>query len=110
MGEHMVDVINLHDKLKKAAEYVIVSSARETTSGVMYTRPSNIPSEIMSPDEFTSHVEKIANIISSYKSILNVDYDDEGIIGVAIGSDYCHLYKTLCGEDEWMSIDELKTL
>ena len=96
----MVDVINLHDKLIKAAEYVIESSARETTSGVMYTHPSNIPVEIMTLDEFTSHVEEVANIISSYKSVLDVDYDDEGIIDVAMGSDYCPLYETICGEDE----------
>ena len=107
MGEHMVGVINLHDKFKKAAEYVIVSSARETTSCVMYTHPSNIPGEIMPPDEFTSHVVEIANIISSYKSVLDVDYDDEGIIDVAMGSDYCPLYETICGEDE---LDETRQI
>jgi len=45
----------LKDKLEKVAEYIIEKSARETTSGNYITYAEEIPSELITLDEYMRH-------------------------------------------------------
>lgn len=40
--------MTIYEKLNKTAEYIIVKSANETTTGVIFTYPDDIPDEIIS--------------------------------------------------------------
>ena len=65
----------LRAKLVRTAEYIIETSARETTSGSYITYANDIPEDILSAELFLTHIEDIAEIMWEYDSVADIEVD-----------------------------------
>jgi hypothetical protein len=83
----------LKDKLVKAAEYIIETSARETTTGNYVIESIDIPPDIISLELFSEHIQTIAEIMREYESVAIVDVSPYDSLDTAIYLDYCPNFK-----------------
>ena len=87
-------------KLEKAAEYIITTSARETTSGNYITHPDDIPAEIITADLYEKHLSDIVEIMLEYDAVAEADIGADGSIDTLMFLSYCPNYIPLAGEED----------
>ena len=100
--------------LEKAAEYIIATSARETTSGNYIIYPDDIPAEIISADLYEEHLSDIVEIMLEYDAVAEADIGADGSIDTLMFLNYCPNYIPLAEEegeypDDRIILDPLAT-
>lgn len=76
-------------KLEKAAEYIIETSARETTSGSYIMYPDDIPAEIIPPDLYIEHLGGIVKIMQEYEAVTDIEIHSGDALDFTVLLDYC---------------------
>lgn len=99
-GEEIADEKKLNTMLEKAAEYIIETSARETTTGSWITYADDIPSDILTPDLFDEHIDDIFALILNYESVSYAEINDDGYLDVVMFLAYCPNYEVMPGEED----------
>ena len=87
-------------KLKKAAEYIVETSARNTTSGTYTISALDIPAEIISPELYAEHISIIADIMVDYDAVVDVEITACDSIVTSIYLDYCPNFESSLGEQD----------
>jgi hypothetical protein len=79
-------------KLEKAAAYIVKKCADETASGTYFVHSDDIPDDILTPELFTAHINRIAEMMKAHESVAEADVED-GTISVVMYLDYCPNYE-----------------
>ena len=83
----------LMGKLEKAAEFIIETGARETTTGHHYIYPEEIPPGILTPGLFNKHVDDIIGILKQYEAIGDIEVMHDGTVDMIVYLNYCPNYE-----------------
>jgi len=80
---------DIKNKLEKAAEYIIETSSRETTSGNYFVYADDIPAEIIPANLYAKHLSDIVEILREYEAVAEVDVSPYDSLDIMIYLDYC---------------------
>lgn len=96
----VIDEKILETKLEKAAEYIVETSARETTTGSWTTHSGDIPSDILTQDLFDKHINDIFGLVINYGAVSYAEIGNDGCIDTVMFLAYCPNYEASPGEED----------